>query len=130
MHTGTSDIMAFALISSNDASAFKRYSAVGVVDAGIRRIIFEATGAEEARMLAQKWGFGLEGEIQAEPMISMSNQVEQMAYDTQTACEILGGISRTSLYRLLWAGELKRLRGTRKVLITRESISRYCAKAA
>lgn len=117
-------------LSAESTIALKQFSAIGVVDAGIRRIVFEATGIEEARVLAQKWGFGLEGEIQVESKVAVSSQVEQMAYDTQKACEILGGISRTSLYRLLWAGELKRLRGTRKVLITRESLSRYCATAA
>ena len=40
----------------------KRYRAIFLAEASIRKITFEALSMEEAHRLAAAWGFGLEGE--------------------------------------------------------------------
>jgi hypothetical protein len=108
----------------------KTYSAIYLVDASIRRIRFEARDLDEARRFAIAWGFGLEGEAPEEPRAVQPDATEPEAFDVADSCRILGGICRTSLYRLLVRGKLERLPETRKVLVTRRSIERYCSRAA
>lgn len=107
-----------------------KYSAI-CADAGlIRRITFEAENLEVARRLATTWGFGLEGEAHPESVHPEEKVVYPDAFNTKDARRKLGGISRTALYRLLVRKILRRLPDTRKVLVTRASIERYCARAA
>lgn len=110
-------------------STLKRFSAVFCVQASIRRVTFEAFSLDEAQGLASTWGFGLEGEASAEPDRDIRSHVPAEALDVKSACRVLGGISRTTLYRLLVKGQLERLPATRKVLVTRRSIERYCSRA-
>lgn len=109
----------------------KRYRGIFLVEASIRRINFEALSLEEAQRLAAGWGFGLEGETLEDAAVETAHRpVAAEAFDVANACRILGGISRTTLYRLLVRGKLERLTATRKVLVTRRSIERFCSKAA
>jgi len=115
---------------SADDCTLKRYRAVYIVQASIRRMTFEAQSLEEAQRLAAGWGFGLEGEATEEAAADVRRPVAAEAFDVPSACRVLGDISRTTLYRLLVRGKLDRLPATRKVLVTRRSIERYCSKAA
>ena len=110
-------------------SNLKRFRAVFCVQASIRRVTFEALSIDEAQQLAATWGFGLEGEASAESEAETRSHVPSEALDVESACRVLGSISRTTLYRLLVKGQLERLPSTRKVLVTRRSIERYCSKA-
>ena len=49
------------------------------------------------------------------------------AYDQRKARELLGGISRATLYNWLAVGRLERVPDTRRVLITRQSLERAAA---
>jgi hypothetical protein len=49
---------------------------------------------------------------------------EPVAFDITRAREILGGISRATVYAWLALGRLERVPGTRRVLITRSSLER------
>jgi hypothetical protein len=113
-----------------DLELTKRYRAIFFVNASIRRITFEALSLEEAQRLAANWGFGLEGEVTEDPPTESRRPLVMEAFDVASACRVLGDISRTTLYRLLVRGQLERLPATRKVLVTRRSIERFCSKAA
>lgn len=116
--------------SQQEPGHMTKYSAI-CADAGlIRRITFEAENLEVARRLATTWGFGLEGEAHPESGRPEEKVVYPDAFNTKDARRKLGGISRTALYRLLVRKILRRLPDTRKVLVTRASIERYCARAA
>jgi predicted site-specific integrase-resolvase len=54
----------------------------------------------------------------------MNRQLEPFAVPAEEACRLLGGISRSTLYRLVLAGKLDRLDGGR-MIITVASIARY-----
>jgi len=107
-----------------DTIELKRFSGVFVVGSEIRRLSFDAKDVDEARGICTKWGVGLEGESATlDPTPKMQAPV---AYDTATACRLLGGISRTTLYKWLSLGYVCRVPATRRFLITRESIERRC----
>jgi hypothetical protein len=108
----------------------KRYRAIFLVNGSIRKITFEALSMEEASRLAANWGFGLEGEEAEAPSSLLVSSPAKEAFDVTNACQVLGDISRTTLYRLLITGKLERLPATRKVLVTRRSIERFCSMAA
>ena len=90
---------------------------------------FEALGLDEAKRLAAGWGFELEGELTEEFNRPQSVSITPEAFDVPNACRIMGDISRSTLYRLLMRGKLERLPATRKVLVTRRSIERFCSQA-
>ena len=100
---------------------FPAFSAV-YVDAGtVRRIWFESACDEAARAFCVRHGFGLEG-----PAARPSDSLPPPAfYNEKSARTLLGGISRTSLYRELIRGNLIRVPGMRKILITRQSIENW-----
>ncbi len=103
-------------------TGLRKFSGIYVADGEIRRVILEARDITEARQLAAKWGIGIEGEA-----IGFSGECPPPlpeAYNEKTARYLLGGISRTTLYAELATGRLKRLAGTRRVLVTRQSIER------
>jgi hypothetical protein len=106
-----------------NAPKLKSYSAVFAVNGGMRRVHFDAADEAEAQATCERWGAGLEAEAQR-PEIQQSPLPE--AYDSATARRLLGGISRTSLYKELVLGHLDRVSGTRRVLITRSSLERRC----
>lgn len=114
------------------AQFLKRYRAVYLAAACIRRVTFEAACLEEAQRLATGWGFGLEGETEEEPCTVAVPHKSALpeAYGVEDACRVMGGISRTTLYRLLVRRKLERVPATRKVLVTRRSIERFCAQGA
>ncbi|HTH46789.1 MAG TPA: hypothetical protein VMB21_04710 [Candidatus Limnocylindria bacterium] len=114
---------------STARAGMNRFEAIYLIDGSIRRIAFEAENTEEAQRLAAKLGFGLIGDAHEESILPQEQPVDPKAYDSTNARRLLGGISRTSLYRLLARGKLDRLPDTRKILVTRASIDRYCARA-
>ncbi len=83
-------------------------------------MVFEAIGETEARDFAVRCGAGLEGETQR-----MSGPGPATAYDEKTARALLGNISPSTLYRELAVGNLRRVPGIRKILVTRESIEAW-----
>lgn len=115
---------------NNEPQHMKQYSAIRVDAGSIRRITLEAENLEEARRLATQWGFGLEGEVHPEIGCPEEKVVHPDAFNSTDSRRKLGDISRTMLYRLLARKILCRLPGTRKILVTRTSIERYCARAA
>ena len=111
-----------------DHLLLRRYRAIYLAESSIRQVTFEALCLDEARRLAAAWGFGLEGEVVGEGDDTQGQTVGPEAFDVTKACRILGDISRTTLYRLLIRGKLERLPATRKVLVTRRSIERFCSR--
>lgn len=96
------------------------YSGVFVLNGSIRRIVFEASSQAEAEEMAKKWNVGIEGVAQ---IVNTPAPIPE-AYDAKTACKLLGGVSRQTLYRDLVVGLLQRVPHTRRVLITRKSLER------
>lgn len=108
----------------NADSALKKFSGIYVAAGEIRRVVYEAKDITEAKLLASKWGVGIEGETVAFSGESPPPLPE--VYNEKTARYLLGGISRTTLYAELATGRLQRIAGTRRVLVTRRSIERRC----
>jgi len=100
------------------------YQGVYVMSGKVGRLTFEAEDADQAQQLASKWGVGVEGEAAA--LHSATADAIPEAYDVKTACRLLGGISRKTLYRELILGNLQRIPNTRRVLVTRKSIEKRC----
>ncbi len=101
------------------ADAMKTFSAVFVVRGEARRTYFEATSDAEAREICVRWEAGLEGETVPR---EQETRALPEAYDEGAARQLLGGISKSTLYREIQDGKLERVRGTRRILITRASL--------
>jgi hypothetical protein len=101
------------------------YAGIYIIEGSVRRITFEAANDEQAHNIALKWGVGVEGVSTS----SVAPAPLPEVYDAKTACKLLGGISRTTLYKELLAGTLERMPETRRVLVTRKSIERRCGGA-
>lgn len=101
----------------NADSALKKFSGIYVAAGEIRRVVYEAKDITEAKLLASKWGVGIEGETVAfsgespPPLPEVSNE--------KTARYLLGGISHTTLYAELATGRLQRIAGTRRSIESR-----------
>jgi hypothetical protein len=98
------------------------FSAVHVEAGQIRRLWFQAAGEPEARELCVKLGLGYDGPSSG-PETHTTPSPE--AYDEKTTRQLLGGVSRSFLYRELVAGRLERVPNTRRLLITRSSIESW-----
>ena len=97
------------------------FAAVYVEAGTVRRIWFESASPEAARAFCVRYSFGLEG-----PATRPSDSLPTPAfYNEKSARTLLGGISRTSLYRELIRGNLVRVPGMRRILITRQSIENW-----
>lgn len=103
------------------------FSAVFIHDSQVRRMRFEAADIDEAKALAARWGAGVEGEVNMDP--SDAPEVPA-AYNLTKARQMLGGVSRSQIYVWLTLGQVERLPGTRRVLITRESIEKFQRRKA
>ena len=102
----------------------KKFSGVYLAEGQIRRVIFEAKDGGEAQLLAKQWGMGVERET-----VEFSSERPlpiPEAYNEKVARHLLGGISRTTLYAELAIGRLARVKHGRRLLITRQSIERWC----
>ncbi len=119
MHNGTAPVL-------DGATALRKFSGIYVAGGEIRRVVLEARDMAEAKLLAAKWGVGIEGEAVA--LTGECPPPLPEAYDEKTARYLLGGISRTTLYAELVTGRLQRLAGTRRVLVTRRSIEQRCGR--
>lgn len=102
--------------------SLETYSAVTVEAGRVRRLWFEAPDAQAAQAFCVRIGAGFQGPA-ARPA---DTAPAPEAYDKKTACKMLGGLSESTLYRLLATGKLERLPGTWRVLVTRSSLERYC----
>ena len=100
----------------------KIWGAICIHDGETRRLIVEAANEAEARAMCLQLGVGFDGP--ASRGVAPSPPMPE-AYDQGTARRLLGGISRTSLYKELILGTLKRVPGTRRVLVTRSSIEAW-----
>lgn len=101
----------------------KLFSAVFIENGVLRHMWFEAVDESEARSTCSRLGAALEGEtarlqVEHEPMPEL--------YNAETARRILGGISRSTLYKEIVLGRLERVPGIRRILITRSSLERRC----
>lgn len=106
--------------ASHGAEHHPSFSAVYIHDSQVRRLTFEATDLKEAQALAARWGAGVEGEVARGEAPELP-----VAYGMAKARQILGGVSRSQVYVWLTQGRLERLPGTRRVLITRESVEKF-----
>ncbi len=106
----------------------KHFSAVYVAAGAVRRMTFEAEDLAEAQALAVEWKVGLEGE--ATPPSATDAPPSPEAYDLPTTRRILGNISRSTIYCWLATGDLERVPGIAKVLLTRRSIDRLVSRAS
>ncbi|MFZ9725647.1 MAG: helix-turn-helix domain-containing protein [Ilumatobacteraceae bacterium] len=95
-----------------------QYTAVIPVAGTLRRIWFDAESVDEAREIATRCNAGLDGEAKR-PDAELP-----VAFDEKKARELLGGISRGTLYNWVAAGRIERVWGTRRMLITRKSIEK------
>jgi hypothetical protein len=98
----------------------KSYSAIMVREGTLRKVSYEAIDEVEAREIAKRWDIGFAGETAVEPTIKVA---EPEAFSLEDAQRMLGGISRATIYRWLDIGRLQRVRDTRRVLITRRSVT-------
>jgi hypothetical protein len=99
-----------------------QYSAVIPVDGELRRIFFDAADVDDARRTAIACNAGLEGEARR-------SEPARIAYSLQEARELLGGVSRATVYNWVALGRLERVPNTRRLLVTRQSLER-AARAA
>jgi hypothetical protein len=102
--------------------ALQIFSALRVEDGSLQRIWFEALDEDAAKKLCLRFDAGYEGQS-ARPGLKTSPL--PLAFDSQTARNMLGGISVSTLYRLIATRQLERLPGTGRVLVTRSSLERY-----
>lgn len=93
------------------------YLASVPVKGRLRRIWFDAEDEEDARVVAQHCHAGLEGPGERP-------KAEQVAYGLKEARELLGGVSRATIYNWVAIGRLERVPQTRRLLLTRESLER------
>lgn len=100
--------------------SMENFQAVAVVSGESRRVWFQALGETEARQICRHLNLGFEGRGSAPESKSLS----PVALDTKAAQQALGGVSRATVYRMLHRGEITRLPGCRRLLITRASIER------
>ena len=106
----------------NSLNLLPTWEAIYTIDGGIRRIWFEAPGESEAKEIAKKCGAGLTGNSPR----PVGTKPKPEVYDLDTTRELLGGVSRPTIYRQLKTGALERVPGISKVLVTRTSIERLC----
>jgi hypothetical protein len=101
------------------------FAAVQVEAGEVRRVWFEAGSEASARELCVRCGFGFVG---PGTLPNAPTAPAPEAYDCDTARALLGGISYMTIYRMLVRGDLERIPGTRKVLIRRSSLERFCRR--
>ena len=102
------------------ANKTKSFVAVFAVAGRTRQAVFDAADIAEARETCSRWGAGLQGEAACHERPAFDSLPE--AYEQKEARRLLGGISRSTLYRELALERLTRMPGTRRLLVTRESI--------
>lgn len=95
----------------------KTFAAIVPVAGKARRIVFDACDAADAARVCESANAALVGEAEAPAALPE-------AYEQKEARRLLGGISRSTLYRELALGLVERLPETRRLLVTRDSIER------
>ncbi len=101
----------------------KYFEAIHIVDSQVRKVRFEATNERDATLMCKKLGLGLVGETAQIEAQANAPKVEY--YDSAVSRKLLGGISRSTLHKELVLGNLTRATGTRKILITADSIKKW-----
>ena len=104
----------------------KTFSGIYVKGGTVRRITLEADTLEEARELGSAWNVGIEGETAELTAALAAAATPPEAYDLATARRLLGNVSRSTIYKQLAVGELERVPGMGRVLITRKSLEARC----
>ncbi len=99
-----------------------QYSAAIPVAGELRRIWFDAVDEDDARRVALACNAGLEG-------AAMRPEPSRVAFNLQEARELLGGVSRATIYNWVAVGRLERVANTRRLLVTRESLERAARSA-
>lgn len=110
-----------------ESCALSTFAAVYIESGRILRLWFEAPDETAARAFCLRCNAGYQGPS-AGPALPKAAPVAE-AYNAKTARAMLGGVSAMTLYRWIALGELDRVQGTRRLLITRSSIERKCGKA-
>ena len=90
------------------------------------KLKFEAPDENAALAIAKHYGGGLVGEATA--TFQNVRPVEPEAFDLAATKQVLGGLGRSTIYRLLKEGELERVPGLGRVLITRKSVRKLLDK--
>lgn len=101
-----------------------RFSAIYITGGSVHRMTFEAPDIEAAKAQAEKWGVGVEGEVQDTGPV---RPALPEAFNLQDTCHMLGGIGRTLVYQMVNDGRLERVPRVRRLLITRRSIEKWAA---
>lgn len=101
-----------------------RWCAIVPVQGELCRIFYDAPDNAQARLIAAACNAGLEGEAHTP---NPAPAEAPHAYGLQKARELLGGVSRATVYNWLAVGRLERVPETRRVLITRSSLERAVA---
>lgn len=96
------------------------YTGLYTREGRIHRMTFEAVNDETAASLAREWNVGLEGKTEL-PNVKEPLPLPE-SYPLEVAQKLLGGVSRSTIYREIHLGLLDRVPNTRRVLITRQSI--------
>lgn len=94
-----------------------QYSALIPVAGELRRVWFDASDEDDARSVAVACNAGLEGPAKR-------SEPSRVAFSLQEARELLGGVSRATVYNWIAVGRLERVPNTRRLLVTRESLER------
>lgn len=99
----------------------REFAAMVPVGGRLVRIHFDAADERDALNVAVACNGGLvPGDF--EP------RRDPVAYDLAQAQQLLGGLSRGTVFAWLAAGRLERVPGTRRVLITRSSLERAASQ--
>jgi hypothetical protein len=102
----------------DDRPPMKTFHGFFLVGGVVRRVTLEANDLYEAQDIGRSWNASIEGEhIDLAPPLPLCVNLKE-------ASRLLGGVSRVTLYRWMWAGELDRVPDTRRVLITRASLEK------
>lgn len=101
----------------------KTYEGVYIEESTLCSVFFRAKDRNSALKTCKRLGLGLKGE--SEGFRAKHNSIQPMFCDAKTAMNLLGGISRSTLYKELTLANLQRVPGTRKILITLDSIKKW-----
>jgi hypothetical protein len=103
----------------------KTFACLRIEGGIVARLWVEAESEASARELCVRCGFGFVG-LSEQPRATAQPVPE--AYEAKTASAILGGLSRSTLYRMVIRGDLDRFPSTKRLLITRSSLERSCGR--
>jgi len=101
----------------------KMYEGIYIEESALCNVFFKAKDRDTAMKTCKRLGLGLKGE--AEGFRTKQNSIEPVYCDSKTTMTLLGGMSRSTLHKELILQNLERVPGTRKILITLDSIKKW-----